>query len=148
MSVAVERSAPAPGSAGTSNRGTGLPRRVWPTATRAACSRRGVHEACRACPGAGGSLPDQLLVGLAGGLLQRLAQQPGAEVGVPGPFAGLTPQPGPGKARVDVGDRQVRERVVPVRQPPAQRSLGVAPQPPGVAGQVAEGDLQASRPAP
>ena len=47
MPVAVERNAPAPASAGIWNRGTGLPRRVWPTATRAACSSEGTTSVSR-----------------------------------------------------------------------------------------------------
>ena len=87
MSLAVERSAPAPASAGSSDRGTGLPRRVWPTASRAACSAEG-RRPCRASEGQTDSLPDQPLVRLAGRSCQRLAQQPGAEVGVPDPLPG------------------------------------------------------------
>ena len=73
MSVAVERSAPAPGRAGISNRGTGRPRRVWPTATRAACSADGSTSGVGHAEGQADPLLDQPFVGLAGGLFQRLA---------------------------------------------------------------------------
>jgi hypothetical protein len=62
-------------------------------------------------------LAHQLLVGPPGRPGQRLAQQPGTEVGVLDALAWPTPQPGPGKAVVQLLDREARVGIVPVTQP-------------------------------
>jgi hypothetical protein len=80
---------------------------------------------------------------LAGRAGQRLAQQPGTQVGIADALAWPAPQPGPGEAGVQLLDRERRIGIAPVTQPQRYHALGVSRESSGVAGPVAQGELLA-----